>query len=112
MSFVTTLHLQASADAALSCKPVQPVTTGGRGYTLIAKYAKECEKQKVYSGVFRFTFFTFHTSFFAFRISQHFAPESTFARKVEGFCGLFFSKCKIQKVYTYSWPLKRAHHVF
>ncbi len=29
MAFVTTLHLQASADAALSCKPVQPVTRGG-----------------------------------------------------------------------------------
>ncbi len=30
MAFITTLHLQASADAAMSCKPVQPVTRGGR----------------------------------------------------------------------------------
>ncbi len=29
MAFVTTFHLQASADAALSCKPGQPVTRGG-----------------------------------------------------------------------------------
>ncbi len=29
MGFVTTLHLQASADAALSCKPVRPVSRGG-----------------------------------------------------------------------------------
>ncbi len=31
MAFVTTLHLQASADAAFSCKPVWPVTRGGCG---------------------------------------------------------------------------------
>ncbi len=31
MAFVTTLHLQASADAALSCKPVRPITRGGHG---------------------------------------------------------------------------------
>ncbi len=31
MAFVTTLHLQASADAALSCKPGSPVTRGGHG---------------------------------------------------------------------------------
>ncbi len=29
MAFVTTLHLQASDDAALSCKPMRPVTRGG-----------------------------------------------------------------------------------
>ncbi len=29
MAFVTTLHLQVSADAALSCKPGRPVTKGG-----------------------------------------------------------------------------------
>ncbi len=29
-----TLHLQASADAVLSCKPVQPVTRCGCGYSL------------------------------------------------------------------------------
>ncbi len=33
MAFVTTLHLQASSDAALSCKPVRPVTKGGHGTT-------------------------------------------------------------------------------
>ncbi len=31
MAFVTTLHLQASADAALSCKPGRSVTRGGHG---------------------------------------------------------------------------------
>ncbi len=31
MAFVTTLHLQASADAALSCKPGRPVTIRGHG---------------------------------------------------------------------------------
>ncbi len=31
MGFVTTLHLQASADAALSCEPGMPVTRGGHG---------------------------------------------------------------------------------
>ncbi len=33
MAFVTTLqlHLQASADAAFSCKPRRPVTKGGHG---------------------------------------------------------------------------------
>ncbi len=31
MAFVTTLHLQASADVALSCKPEKPVTRGGHG---------------------------------------------------------------------------------
>ncbi len=63
------------------------------GYTLIAKYAKmdaECEKWKVYSGVFRITFFAFHAPFFAFRISQHFALGLAFARKLKGFRGLFF----------------------
>ncbi len=30
MAFVTTLHLQASADVALSCKPGRPVTRGVR----------------------------------------------------------------------------------
>ncbi len=29
MAFVTALHLQASADAAFSCKPLWPVTRGG-----------------------------------------------------------------------------------
>ncbi len=29
MAFVTMLHLQASADAALSCKPGRPVPRGG-----------------------------------------------------------------------------------
>ncbi len=41
------------------------------GYTLIAKYAKtiaKCKKQKVYSGVFCITFFTFCVPFFVFRI--------------------------------------------
>ncbi len=33
MAFVTTLHLQASADAVLSCKPVQPVTGCGSNRT-------------------------------------------------------------------------------
>ncbi len=37
------------------------------GYTFIAEYA-EWEKWKVYSGVFRVTFFAFHAPFFAFRI--------------------------------------------
>ncbi len=32
MAFVTILHLQASADAALSCEPGRPVTRGGNGY--------------------------------------------------------------------------------
>ncbi len=32
MAFVTTLHLQASADAALSCKPGRPVTRRGCGH--------------------------------------------------------------------------------
>ncbi len=31
MAFVITLHLQASADAALSCNPVRPVTRGAHG---------------------------------------------------------------------------------
>ncbi len=31
MAFVTMLHLQASADVALSCKPGRPVTRGGHG---------------------------------------------------------------------------------
>ncbi len=35
MAFVTTLHLQASAAAALSCKPMLPVTRGGHGHTLL-----------------------------------------------------------------------------
>ncbi len=30
MAFVIMFHLQASADAALSCKPVWPVTKGDR----------------------------------------------------------------------------------
>ncbi len=33
MAFVTMLHLQASADAALSCKPGRPVSRGGHGYS-------------------------------------------------------------------------------
>ncbi len=33
MAFVITLHLQASADTALSCKPVQPVTRGALALT-------------------------------------------------------------------------------
>ncbi len=40
------------------------------GHRLIVKYAKmivKCEKEKLYSGVFRVTFFTFHTPFFIFR---------------------------------------------
>ncbi len=52
-------------------------------HTLIAKYAKmieKCNKQKVYSGVFRVTFFRVLHSFFSL-----FAPESPFARKVKGF---------------------------
>ncbi len=56
------------------------------GYTFIAKYAKmgtTCEKWKVYSG-------EFHATFFAFPISQHFAPGSAFAQKLKGFRGLFF----------------------
>ncbi len=31
MAFVTTLHLQASVDAALSSKPGRPVTRSGHG---------------------------------------------------------------------------------
>ncbi len=59
------------------------------------------------SEVFRVTFFTFCTSFLAFRISQNFAPGLAFARKVKGFRGLFFRGInktrnlhEIQKVYS------------
>ncbi len=37
MAFVTTLHLQASADTALSCKPVQPVTKGARAFPSLSR---------------------------------------------------------------------------
>ncbi len=46
------------------------------------------QKKKVYSGVFRATFF-------ACCISQHFEPGLAFAWKLKGFCGLFF--CGINK---------------
>ncbi len=81
------------------------------GYTLTAKYVKtiaKCEKRKVYSGVFRVTFF-------AFCISQHFTPGSAFVQKVKGFRGLFFrginkirNSHEIRKVYSqpYSTPQK------
>ncbi len=90
------------------------------GYTLIAKYVKmgaACEKWKVYSGVF-------HVLFFAFHISQHFAPGPAFMGKLKGFCGLFFRGInktrnlhEIRKVYsecftfcgvsrTHSWNVK------
>ncbi len=36
IAFVTTLHLQASADAALSCKPGRLVTRGGHAPTELA----------------------------------------------------------------------------
>ncbi len=45
----------------------------------------KCEKQKVYSGVFRATFF-------AFRISQHFAAGLTFVRKLKRFRALIFRR--------------------
>ncbi len=43
----------------------------------------------------------FLSYFFAFRISQHFAPGSAFVRKVEGFSRFIFSRHlrKIRKVY-------------
>ncbi len=53
------------------------------------KYAKmiaKCEKQKVFSGVFRVTFFVFRASFF----TSHFTTRSAFTQKVNEFCGLFF----------------------
>ncbi len=67
------------------------------GCTLITKYAKtfaKWEKWKVYSGVFRATFFVFRTRGLAF------------VQKVKGFCSLFFHRinktrnsCEIQKMY-------------
>ncbi len=51
----------------------------------------KCKKQKVYSKVFCATFFAFHIPFFAFCISQHFAPGSAFTWKVKGFHGLLFA---------------------
>ncbi len=54
------------------------------------KWSWNAKKRKVYSGVFRAIFSAFCAPFFAFCISQHFAPGLAFARKLEGFCGLFF----------------------
>ncbi len=36
MTFLTTLHLQASADVALSCERVRPVIRGGRDNGLVS----------------------------------------------------------------------------
>ncbi len=55
------------------------------GYTLIEKYAEtfvKCGKPKMYSGIFRITFFAVRTTFFA--------PVLAFAQKFKGFHGLFF----------------------
>ncbi len=41
MAFATTLHLR-SADATLSCKPVQPVTRGGRDLYLQCYPKSQC----------------------------------------------------------------------
>ncbi len=53
------------------------------------------EKQKLYSGVCRVTFFVFRAPFYTFCILQHFAPGSAFVWKLKGFRGLFF--CGINK---------------
>ncbi len=37
MAFVTTLHLQTSADATLSCKPGRPVTRGDHDKAALVK---------------------------------------------------------------------------
>ncbi len=63
----------------------------GQLYTYREISENGSEKQKIYSGVFRVTFFVFHTLFFAFCISQHFVPELAFTREVKGFRSLFFS---------------------
>ncbi len=87
------------------------------GYTLIAKYAKmgaKCEKQKLYSGVLRETFFAFRAPFFAFYISQHFAPGLAFTRNVKGFrfffCGINKTQnlYEIQKVYSACFILAKC----
>ncbi len=62
----------------------------GRLYTYCKIRENECEKQKVYSWVFHMTFFAFRAPFFAFCISQHFAPGLAFARTLKGFRGSFF----------------------
>ncbi len=38
MAFITTFHLQASADAALSCKPERPVARGGHGFSIFFSF--------------------------------------------------------------------------
>ncbi len=60
-------------------------------YTLITKYAKtiaKSEKQKVYSGVFHVTFFTFCASFFAFHSISRQGQHSR--RKSKDFVVYFF----------------------
>ncbi len=47
MAFVTTLHLQTSADAALSCKPGRPVTRGGHEQGLFATSADAEQRANV-----------------------------------------------------------------
>ncbi len=59
------------------------------GYTLITKYA-ECEKRKVYSGVFHTTFFVFCAPFFCFLHFTAFCASVDICAKTQRFCGLFF----------------------
>ncbi len=66
---------------------------------LIAK----CEKQKMYSVVFRVTFFTSCALFFTFHFLQHFAPGSAFARKVKDFAVYFLGALIKTK---FAWNMK------
>ncbi len=94
MAFVTTLHLQASADAELSCKPVRPVTRGGHDMFHVLEtvlpdviyFSFCCTRIRIPSSIYRLTLLWLFTSC---RPKTDHTPRTTSI--LAGFCSLRLS---------------------